>query len=132
MLKLAMCLKAARSDETVLTVDDMALAVQTLEGIEEGMMIAYQAIAFSSIEAVVEKVLTMLKSSKDGFLTHREVMRRILGYKGFGGKGIDEVLEYMVKSGLLHSQPHSRGSTAYRIKMVGEEDDDEKMCITKP
>jgi hypothetical protein len=121
MLKLAMAIKAAKSDDMVLTEADLRESVAVLESIESGMMIAYQAIAFSGIEAMVQKVLTLIKNSKEGMVTHRDIMRRALGYKGFGGKGIDEVIEYMVKSDFISPVATRKNSFAYRLKFPEEQ-----------
>lgn len=121
LLKLAMAQKAAYSDERVLTREDLEHAARTLESIEKDMELAYNAISFSSIEALMDKILTILKGAKTGHITHRELLRRVLGYKGFSGRQIEEVLESMVKAGIITIEMGLKGSRLIRFHFKEEE-----------
>lgn len=124
MLKTAMLLKAAISDDMTLDVPDLQRAVHALDNIQKGILVAYQSIAYTPLEAAISKIEDMIKISDEGIVSHRTILRAGISMRGLGVKGPEDVIAYMLRSGHIEEVPGRRtDQKLYKLKKKEEKED---------
>jgi hypothetical protein len=96
MVKIAMLLRANKSNSLVLELDDVEGAISAVESIEAGISETYRAIAHHDVGMFIERILAQLAKSEGGRMTFRDLLRK--NYHLMSRDQLSEALETLVSS----------------------------------
>ena len=97
VLKVAMLLSLARSDELLMSIDDLKLAKTMVESLEPGMLRLFCAVGRNVFAPIAHRIVEQLIHAGTEGLTIRELLKRNLGDVNI--KELTETLETVVTSG---------------------------------